>query len=466
MKTQPINNLWSFSGRINRIQYLAVGSFAMAIKFLLDRWLAGSLFGTEWRWNDYLYPVRHLLLFGSDIDKRFMLMTLLMVSLPFAWIGLTLTTRRLRDTGLPPLLTALFFIPFLNLILFAVCVLLPTAPQKEHQPKAINVNSRNRWAPEGRAGAALLAVGLTSVLGVLFTSISVHILETYGWTIFTGVPFTLGLLASLMYGAHAARGVGEHIVVGLLAAGFAAGFVFLFAIEGLVCLLMAAPIWVPCTVVGSLFGAALISSVHRQVNTGRFALILIISVPGIMGLEAAENRSIPLRSVESRIIIAAEPSIVWHQVITFPPLESPREILFRSGIAYPIRARIEGTGVGAVRYCEFSTGPFVEPITVWDQPNSLAFDVVAQPRPMNEWSIYRDLDPAHLHGFMTSERGQFELLALDNGRTLLIGTTWYRQDIWPNAYWAIWSDYIIHRIHHQVLTHIKTQSEVTLGTQE
>jgi len=43
------------------------------------------------------------------------------------------------------------------------------------------------------------------------------------------------------------------------------------------------------------------------------------------------------------------------------------EPLFRLGFASPQYARIEGTGVGAIRYCVFSTGPFVEPITAWSR---------------------------------------------------------------------------------------------------
>ena len=44
-----------------------------------------------------------------------------------------------------------------------------------------------------------------------------------------------------------------------------------------------------------------------------------------------------------------------------------------------MKARIEGEGVGAIRYCSFSTGDFVEPITAWEKPHRLAFDVVKNP---------------------------------------------------------------------------------------
>jgi hypothetical protein len=72
--------------------------------------------------------------------------------------------------------------------------------------------------------------------------------------------------------------------------------------------------------------------------------------------------------VRSAVEINAPPEAVWRQVIAFAEIPPPQELLFRAGIAYPIGAEISGSGVGATRQCIFSTGPFEEPITVWDEP--------------------------------------------------------------------------------------------------
>src|SRR5207247_3347954 len=87
--------------------------------------------------------------------------------------------------------------------------------------------------------------------------------------------------------------------------------------------------------------------------------------PASAGLERSLARA-PIREVVTSVEIAAPPEKVWPHVQGFADLPPPAEWFFRTGIAYPVRARISGTGVGAVRRCEFSTGPFVEPITVWD----------------------------------------------------------------------------------------------------
>ena len=151
-------------------------------------------------------------------------------------------------------------------------------------------------------------------------------------------------------------------------------------------------------------------------------------------------------------------------MVEFSEIPPPRDWLFRAGIAYPKRARIVEEGPGAVRYCEFSTGPFVEPIEIWNAPRLLRFAVTENPAPMEEWTPYRHIEPPHLRGFLVSQAGQFHLVRLENGRTRLEGTTWYRHSLWPAFYWKQWSDTIIHRIHRRVLEHIREESEASSGT--
>jgi hypothetical protein len=123
-----------------------------------------------------------------------------------------------------------------------------------------------------------------------------------------------------------------------------------------------------------------------------------------------------------------------------------------------------GTGVGAERHCVFSTGAFVEPIEVWDDPHRLKFSVETNPAPMEEWTPYSHTVTAHLHGFLVSNGGQFLLTALPNRGTQLEETTWYRHTLWPAAYWRLWSDTLIHQIHMRVLRHIR--KEVERGSRE
>jgi hypothetical protein len=87
-------------------------------------------------------------------------------------------------------------------------------------------------------------------------------------------------------------------------------------------------------------------------------------------------------------MIDANRGKIWSNVVSFSELPKPSELIFKTGLAYPLRAEITGKGVGAVRHCVFSTGPFVEPITKWDEPQLLQFDVTEQPDAMEGMTFY------------------------------------------------------------------------------
>jgi len=159
--------------------------------------------------------------------------------------------------------------------------------------------------------------------------------------------------------------------------------------------------------------------------------------PSVQWIEHLLTPRPPVFVVRSSVEIKASPKDVWKQVVAFSQIEPPHELLFREGVAYPIRAEIVGKGAGAERHCVFSTGVFVEPVQIWDEPRRLKFSVTENPPPMEEWTPYHHIEPPHLHGFLKSEGGEFLLTSLPNGNTRLVGTTWYQHGLWPAAYWRL-----------------------------
>ena len=191
--------------------------------------------------------------------------------------------------------------------------------------------------------------------------------------------------------------------------------------------------------------------------------MIMLAVPSVFLSEHAISSQPPSFVVRSAVEINASPEKIWREVVAFAEIAPPQELLFRAGVGYPIRAEISGTRVGATRHCIFSTGAFEEPITVWDQPHLLKFTVTKNPEPLNELSPWGREHPPHLHGYFVSQGGQFLLTELPGHRTRLEGTTWYQNIMWPATYWHWWSDYVIHRIHMRVLTHIREHAETDAG---
>ena len=312
--------------------------------------------------------------------------------------------------------------------------------------------------PRGPWASAATGLAVTAVLAVALTLLGTSVLETYGWGLFVGIPFLSGLLSAAVYGYHEPRSLESSVGVAMTSVVLASLLLVGLAIEGVICIAMAAPLAAGIAALGGLVGYGLQRRGPRVGASGAYS-VAILALPLLLGAEAATGPTPELIAVRTSIVIAAPPQVVWQHVVSFSALPPPDELVFRTGIAYPQTAVIEGHGVGAIRRCRFSTGDFVEPITTWDEPRLLAFSVTSQPAPMRELSPWGGIHPPHLDGFLRSRRGEFRLRPLPGGRTLLIGTTWYENRMWPAPYWQLWSDDLIHRIHRRVLEHVEQESE-------
>jgi len=312
----------------------------------------------------------------------------------------------------------------------------------------------SRILPGNETNRKWFAVIFTVVVAAVLTLLGIYANGDYGVALFILTPLFIGLCSAILYGYRRPITRAAALRVSFLSLGIYTFCLFLFAIEGIICILMVAPLGLFLTWVGGLIGHQLVE--RSPGSTPAVILILIAGIPGVSFID--RDTQPRLLTVTTSIEIDADPQTVWKYVIEFPPLEEPTELLFKVGIAYPVNATINGKGVGAVRYCNFNTGQFIEPITIWDEPRVLAFDVAEHPLPMKELSIWNVRAP-HLDNYFVSKKGQFNLTELPGGKTLLVGTTWYHHNFKPGFYWRLWSELIIHKIHTRVLKHIKHVSE-------
>jgi hypothetical protein len=306
-----------------------------------------------------------------------------------------------------------------------------------------------------QAKSAAIAVGVSVVIGCMMVLISANLFQGYGASLFLGTPLLMGTSASYVFNRDIPRTYAASVGIGLMSMFFGGIALLLVALEGAICIAMAAPLMAPIGMLGGVIGKAMAEATRRPTNE-LFAAILVL--PILAGVESLAFQSAEFE-VLTTVEINASAEEVWQHVIDFPDLGPPKAWYFKLGISYPQRARIEGEGIGAVRYCEFTTGSFVEPITVWQPGKRLAFDVTDQPAPMFELSPYHHIHPPHLDGNLKSRHGEFLLVQLQDGRTRLEGRTWYTFDMYPQAYWTMWSNVLIHRIHERVLDHVKNLAE-------
>jgi Polyketide cyclase / dehydrase and lipid transport len=306
--------------------------------------------------------------------------------------------------------------------------------------------------------SSLLGLLSAIAIGISMIGLSVFGLGTYGMALFFVTPFAMGAACSALHNAKSERTLSSSIAVALLATCLTGLAVLLFAMEGVLCLAMAFPIASVLSSLGALIGWAIMSVSRGKSMAASPPAMLLMGLP-LFGAGEAKLAKPELRHVTTTIEVNASPEQVWPNVIGFSELKAPPDWFFKLGVSYPVRAKIHGSGVGAVRHCEFSTGPFVEPITTWDPPRHLAFDVTSQPPSMTELSPYRNINAPHLEGYMTSKGGEFVLTALPGGRTRIEGTTHYTLAIYPEGYWVNFAELLLHAIHKRVLTHIKGLTE-------
>ena len=281
---------------------------------------------------------------------------------------------------------ALFFAPFLNLVFFAVLCFVPNR-------ESINVvadgqlttRTPSKLIPTDPLGSAATGAILTGLVGSLAVYLGVQSIGVYGWGVFVALPFCMGMASVLIHTYHRPQTLASCLLVSVVSVLVVGIVLFALAVEGLICIMMAVPVATPLAMLGGLFGFLLQRNKH-VVPQGSMMCVLAILPLTLTGLEKVKAIDPPVSIVETSIRIHAPADKVWRNLVAFSDIPPSTDWLFRLGVAQPIRAMIDGNGVGALRRCDFSTGTFVERIEGWEENRYFAFSIVSPAEGMREFS--------------------------------------------------------------------------------
>ncbi len=456
--------LFGLELKVTRKAYIVSGFSLMLVKFAMDAtvvYFATGQFYSPLRFLSPMVSARLPDVVSGHVDSSQMALGVMAIyALVFMWIGVSMSVRRASNAGKSPWLGLMFLVPIANVPVMLLLAAIPDVEQSGWLPtggyyRAVGTQASPEGGVPHSLGSAMKGVLAGVLIGASMVGLSAFGLAAYGTVLFFFTPFIMGAVTSYLYNLRGPQGLGKSLGMSLVPVAITGLGILLLALEGLICIAMATPIALVIALFGGLIGYAIPR--HSQASLSH-SVMLVMTLPALANVEARLAEPVLYETVSS-IEIDAPPSEVWPNVIGFSVLPPPTELEFQIGIAYPLRAHIEGTGVGAVRHCVFSTGAFVEPITRWEPPSRLSFDVSAQPPAMQHWSPVRHFHGYHIGESIRSQRGEFRLTALPGGRTRLEGSTWYELHMAPAAYWSIWSDGLIHAIHARVLRHIKHLSE-------
>jgi hypothetical protein len=256
------------------------------------------------------------------------------------------------------------------------------------------------------------------------------------------VPFTIGMVAAWVWRPLELR-IGQTLLHSLTCTLVGIGASAVVFHEGVICLVIAAPILYLGIIAGALAGRVWFRKTKDSVNLC-LAPLLLFAVAGEPKLHGPHTGV-----VTDEIRIAAPPAKVWPHVLAFPNVsEKPGYWLFRMGLPYPRETTNSGNFVGADRACIFSGGAvFKEKVAELEPEKLLTFDIVEAPP-----------DP-ELLGHLDAHRGQFELRDNGDGTTTLIGRTWYTLHVRPAPYFDWWTHDIFRAVHLRVMRHIQRLAE-------
>jgi len=377
----------------------------------------------------------------------------------FALLASYVAARRAAALGwsLPPVLALLIHVPFLGAGL--ALWLAATGDEQE----------KDSAAPMAVAGSLVVPFILGAFVCWALTWGCQYLIELgklplglkqaggyFGLAIFAGLPFATGVSSGVIL-RRAGGSFGQAIAAALTLIGTVILILCACAMEGIVCVVMAAPFGAALAFLGVVAGYFLARS---KTADGTLQSAAWLSIVVIVGLEGW-NPPAPLEATtSSEIVINAPAERVWAELHDIRDLPATDNFLFQFGVAHPMGTVTDGQGVGAARLCKLSTGDMPEIITVWKPDQELRFKVLATPPSMRETGFFgRTIDTTHLHSAYASLDGGFKLTTLPDGRTRLIGESHYLLNIAPAAYWNLWTEVIVHMVQRRVLEHVKTRAE-------
>ena len=302
----------------------------------------------------------------------------------------------------------------------------------------------------------VIAGALSGILIILFAvTVSALVFHSYGWGLFVLTPFVVGLTTGFVVNRHELQSMSKTNGLVLLSAALGCFGLILFALEGLICLILASPLAALVAIMGGALGRR-----AARIGKGPMGPVYCIALlPAMFALDALHPPAVTMMTDESILIDASAPQ-VWQAVTSDEPIREPATFVGRLGLAYPKRAHFSGRGVGAIRTGYFSTGEAREQITDWEENRLLGFMVLNQPPAMEEMSPYRHVHAPHVVGYFDTGETRFEILPLGKHRSQVTIRAAHRLRIDPVLYWKPIARWATQNNTRRVLRDIKAKAEL------
>lgn len=271
------------------------------------------------------------------------------------------------------------------------------------------------------------------------------------------VPMTVGYLAVAFAPGEAWR-MRKAVLLPAVTAVACLAFVLASGLEGTICVILIAPVFLLFASAGGLMAEAMRRQSRRMYASGIATMLLLpyAAAPLEGRLPLPDAR----RIVVARVVIHADAATVWGNIVRptgIRPEENQTRLAHRIGFPHPVSATLSTEGLGGSRYAIFERGVMLrETVTEWVPGRRMAFTI----DPANIPAKALDEHVTVGGPFFDVIDGSYEIVPLDAGRVELRLTTTHRLSTHFNLYAGFWTDLLMRQIQENLLHVVRTRSEV------
>ena len=289
---------------------------------------------------------------------------------------------------------------------------------------------------------------------LFIAAIATFLLCTLGFTLFhfelVGLGYTFFIVVPLCIGYSLGIKLdwGISLVIAVMIGLTLFFFLLLTAgFEGLVCVIMLLPIFIPVVLIGILIGYNLRK---RSLKTDKKNIIKISLYPLIVllfsgGIEHFFSNKFENAKIESTIYLPYEASTVYDFIKSVDTLAGKRSLLMNLGLSVPQKCVLEKEEVGAKRTCYFENGTIEEKVTDIKRGEYIKMKVTNYELPGFKWLKFDDAI------YLFDQKGD---------STKLTRITTYQSQLKPRIYWEFWERQAIEAQHEYVLNDLKRRLEI------
>ena len=276
------------------------------------------------------------------------------------------------------------------------------------------------------------------------------------------VPLALGVLTAAMVPRTGPRRWAYWLFMPCVSALLLLVSTMALAWEGLICLVMAAPIVIGLAMAGGAVVGMVVSVRESRAAPPAVVASCLLLPFAFAPVEARLPKPDGLRTVTTEIDVAADPATVWRHVVRVPRIEDGEQTagFFQAiGIPPPLEATLDHDGLGGLREARFAGGlRFRETVTEWEPARRLGFTIEIDPATISAAVLDEHVRVGGEHFDVVY--GRFELTPSPAGTRLRLLSRHHLRTTF-NAYAGLWTDAVMSDIQEGICRVIRSRAERT-----